>query len=322
MEIILHPLMRKVTIFVGITALFLMSAGRLAADDGLQQSFIESSALPAIHAIIQSLEAQNAPVPAELPALIHAQDDADEFYLLAERYFGPNWQARLAREAESLKDPAQALIVRMRMYLSSLVLHAEQISTLSPIDTEGIRGKAQNLLRQSQNIASEGDREQFFADFAAAYEAIFPEENEQTLDTFRADVPLLLADAADAIGILTRGRYTTKLTGELADLQSRLQLVAGSQELTAWLAKFDAFADTLLSHATHGTDPQILRDIRALLTNLSTYLATIHEQEIDPGQTEERVDELLERVEGSFTPEELEEFYRDVEHLLTNITLE
>lgn len=316
--------MQKLLSLIGFLLFFSFAVENLAADEGLQQSFIESSALPAIHAIIASLEAQNAPVPAELPELIFAKDDADMFYLLAEQYFGIHWQARLANEAESLKDPAQALMVRMRMYLSSIIIHAEQISALSPIaDAQEIRGMAQNLLRQSQHIASAQDREQFFADFTNSYEEIFPAEDAQTLEAFRTDVPLLLADASDAIGILTRGSYTKKLTDALADLQSRLQLVNGSRELTAWLAQFDSFAGDLLSHSTPGNDPQqVLRDIRALLTNLRTFLSTLHEQDIDPGQTEEKVDELLKSVEGSFTPEELEEFYTEVEHLLTNITIE
>ena len=289
--------------------------------DDIKATFIETSALPAIEAIISSLESQNAPVPSELMELTELTNDVDAFYALAKKYFGLGWQERLSGDAAALKDPRDALMVRTRLFLSSLKANAGRIANTSPLTESEIDALADNLLRQSKNIRNDENHETFLEDFNESYSEIFPEDEGPNISDFRESVALLLADTVDAISILVNGNKVEKFSRELDDLAIRLQLVGGTQELTAWLALFDSFAGKLLSHAVQADRVTVIKDIRALLTNLVTYLSSLEEEGVDSNGLLSDAKELLSLAEENvFNDEEFEELIFGTENLLTKIS--
>ncbi len=289
--------------------------------EDLRHEFIESSAVPAIEAIISSLESQNAPVPPELLELTELEDDADTFYALAEKYFGLGWQERLSSDAASLQDPDEALMVRTRLYLSSLKANSDRIAKESPLTASEIEALTDNLMRFSRHVALEKDRTKFFTEFESVYEKIFPEGEGADLSDFRNSVALLLSDTADAIGILVKEKKVEKLTHELVDLQSRLNFVDGSQQLTAWLALFDSFAGKFLTYAVPTERVTVIKDIRALLSNLVTYLSSLKEEGVNGEDLLTESEELLSLAEENvFDDEEFEELVSSTEELLTKIS--
>jgi len=286
---------------------------------------INESIIPSLQTIISALEAQNAPVPAELSELkrqgkeLETAEDILEFGMQAERYFGDNWEQRILDDAEAQADPESILFVRTRIYVSSLISHADEIAKFSPLSAEDIRAYGIDLMQKSSVISSL-DQKAFSKEFADTYNEIFPQSDEEDLETFRDEVTLLLADLADALSILTSGRTYESLRADLAELQSHLQLVSDSQQLTSWLARFDAFAEDILKH-TVPTDRAILtEDISALLDNLSSYITSLQEAEIATGHMQEAVFDLKEELKTIETDEELDDFLDDLEDVLTNVT--
>lgn len=314
------PLIIAIIVGMSITSIAAQEPPEIAPED-LRQEFIETSALPAIEAIISSLESQNAPVPPELTELTELADDTDAFYSLAGRYFGHNWQERLSSDAASLKDPEDALMVRTRLFLSSLKANAGRIAKTSPLTESEIAALADNLTRFSEHVSADKDREKFFAELEKSHEKIFPADEGPDISDFRASVSLLLADTIDAISILVKGNKVERLSRELDDLAIGLQLVGGTQELTAWLALFDSFAGKLLSNSVQADRVTIIKDIRALLRNLVTYLSTLEEEGVDGNGILEDAEELLNLAEENvFDEEEFEELIHSTEEMLTKIS--
>lgn len=313
--------MKKISLLLGV--LLLLSSPGIKAQNPVedaqetQKEFIENIALPAIRTIIESLEVQNAPVPLELKELIHLRSDPDAFYTLASQHFGLGWQERLSRDATAINNPEEALMVRTRLYLSSLATNAERIGKTSSLPSEEIRTHAQNLLRQSQAARTEESKERFSVAFEEALAKIFPAEEGPTLMSFREEVRNLLSELTDAISILVDGRAVESLGNDLVELRSRLELMSGNQELTAWLAQFDAFATELLTYAMETDDALLMEDIRTLLKNLETYLESLEKEGIDSQTLLAKTKSLQRKLEQPLDPALREEILNDVESLLS-----
>lgn len=287
-----------------------------------QRQFIENVALPAIRTIIKSLETQNAPVPLELKELIGLSDDPDTFYALASQHFGTGWQERLSRDATAINNPEETLMVRTRLYLSSLAANAERIAKTSSLPAVEIRLYAQNLLRQSQAARTEEAKERFYVSFDEALAKIFPAQEGPTLASFRENVRTLLSDLTDAVAILVDGRAVESLGNALTELRSRLELIAGNQELTAWLAQFDAFAKELLAYAVEADDALLMEDIRALLRNLEAYFESLEKEGLDSQGLLTETKSLVLKIEQPLNPALREEILGDIESLLSKISKE
>lgn len=283
------------TAFGILVTLLVMTIPRISAESGealpdVRLTFIETSAIPAIEAIIQALETGNAPVPPELTEFLSLKNDPDMFYAKAEQYFGLQWKEQLARDASSLRTTDEILAVRTRIYLSSLGANADIIAEKSPLEAGEIQALALNLLRESRHAQTEEEHSAFAQNFAEMEERIFPQEERTDLFAFRANVQALLTETSDATEILVEGNATEKFQTKIAALQSHLQLVTGGQELAAWIARFDAFVDTLLAETVPTEKTLVIADLRALLTNLRSYLTIIRNQ----GTGEEAFTMLLE----------------------------
>jgi hypothetical protein len=281
--------------------------------------FIEESAVPAIEAIINSLEAQNAPVPTELRELLEYLDDPTEFALRAERYFGEGWEETVLEDAASLTASETILMVRTRIYLSSLITQSDTIALRSPEDAEDIRAVATDLIAKTRAIDRDEEREAFFQEFGEVYAEIFPEAEDEDLSSFRTNVTKLLADINDALDILVQGRAIGTMRGNLAELQSHLQLVADEQQLTAWLSRFETFSTALLRHTIPVDTETLKADVRVLLTNLSSYLRTLNEMRVETGNMVTHVEEMIQEISPIESEEDLQQFLTDVEAILTNI---
>lgn len=315
--------MKKISLLLGV--LLLLGSTSLRAQDNAeeiqatQREFIENVALPAIQTIIKSLETQNAPVPLELKELAGLSDDPDTFYALASRHFGTGWQERLSRDATAINNPEEALMVRTRLYLSSLAANAERIGKTSSLPPAEIRTYAQNLLRQSQAARTEEAKERFYASFEEAIVKIFPAQEGPTLGSFRGNVLTLLSELTDAISILVDGRAVESLGNDLTELQSRLTLITGNQELTAWLSEFDAFAKELLSYAAETDDALLMEDIRTLLKNLRTYFESLEKEGIHALELLNETKSLELTLEQPMNPALREEILDSVEALFSKI---
>ena len=284
-----------------------------------QREFIENVALPAIRTIIKSLETQNAPIPLELKELIKLSDDPDAFYALASRHFGTGWQERLSRDATAINNPEEVVMVRARLYLSSLAANAERIGKTSSLPPAEIRTYAQNLLRQSQAARTEEAKERFYISFDEAVMKIFPREEGPTLGSFHKNVLTLLSELTDAISILVDGRSVETLGNDLTELQSRLTLITGNQELTAWLAQFDAFAKELLAYAIETDDALLMEDTRTLLKNLRTYFESLEQEGIHALELLIETKAVALKLEQPMTPALREEILNSVEALFSKI---
>lgn len=287
---------------------------------------ITDNVLPAIENMIRSLEAQNAPVPIELNALLKkgadlkTKRDIARFQEKARRYFGEKWEEQLAQDTESLASPETILFVRARTYLSSLIINAEQVAIESPLKTDEIRALGMELIQKARAIEEEGDSEAFFTHFEKAYAQIFPEGDGKDLAAFRGIVTVLLADISDALILLVDGRTIKRMQADLADLQSRLLLVSGSQKLAAWLARFDAFATELLKNTIPAERSVLIQDASALLTNLAMYLQRLAEINVKTGELPEEVSALQEKLSTIKSDAAFEEFLYELELMLTNVT--
>ncbi len=315
----------KRTVFIVACFLILTSISFTARSQGntgeeTQRQFIDNVALPAIRTIIEALDVQNAPVPAELRELVDSANDPDAFYSLAASYFGAGWQERLSRDAASVKSPEEALLVRTRIYLASLTANAERIAKTSPLSAEEIRSLASNLSRQSQYLKTADSRSIFIDTLRHAESAIFPPELGLDLPSFRNDVRTLLTDTDDAISILVEGWAVDTLEDDLHDLQTRLTSVGNTQELTAWLARFDAFASRILSHAVPASQETLEGDAEALLTTLETYLSTLEKNGMAPPGLKEEVSILKSKLRNDMTKTDFEMFLRDLEILLMGVS--
>ena len=171
---------------------------------------ISESVLSAIESMIASLEAQNAPVPSELIELLQngssleTEEDIALFEAQAERYFGEGWQEQIAEDAGALASEKTTLAVRTRIYLSSLIINADQIAKESPLGTEEIRAVGMETMQKAHTM--EENTVAFFESLKDTYRQIFPEDDGKDLASFRANVTLLLADIADALVLIVDGR--------------------------------------------------------------------------------------------------------------------
>lgn len=316
--------MKKISLLIGIFLLLgssgLEAQGNAEEQQATQREFMENVALPAIRTIIKSLETQNAPVPLELKELIELSTDPDAFYALASRHFGTGWQERLSRDATAINNPEEVVMVRTRLYLSSLAANAERIGKTSSLPPAEIRTYAQNLLRQSQAARTEEAKERFYTSFDEAITKIFPAEEGPTLGSFRENVLTLLSELTDAISILVDGRSVESLGNDLTELQSRLTLITGNQELTAWLAQFDAFAKKLLAYAIETDDALLMEDIRTLLKNLRTYFESLEQEGIHAPELLSETKSLELKLEQPMNPALREEILNNVETLFSGIS--
>ena len=317
--------LKELILATGLLTLFLITNPPLHAQESTGSIIKIKSTLPSLQKIISSLKSQNAPVPSELSELVElgeeleTEDDMNEFEMRASRYFGEDWENRIQVDASSQAAPEAALFVRTRIYLSSLISHADEIASFSPLSAEEIRAYGTDLMQKSAE-ASDLSHKKFFEDFSGAYEEIFPEGNEDELDAFRNDVTILLADLADALSILTSGKTYESLQADLAELQSHLQLVSNSQQLTAWLARFDSFASKILEHTVPTDMKLLLQDVSALLSNLTSYLSELEKADVYIGKMLETVSDLEEELTTIETDEEFDDFLDDLEEILTNVT--
>src|SRR3989344_3561754 len=318
------PMRTILAIFTALTLISAHSLLRVAAQDAppdqTQILFIENIAAPAMKTIIRSLESQGAPVPVELTDLLALQGKPDEFYAHAASYFGLGWQERLTRDASSVRTPEDALMVRTRIYLTSLAANADRIARTSPVKAEEIRGIVQNLLRQSQAAETEEERKNFFRALKEAEERIFPVEGGLTIEGNLWSAQKFLEELKDAIDILVDGFSANSLRKELTDLELRARSISGNQELTAWFATFDAFAEKLLSHAKPVDHEVILVNAKELLRKLHAYLQDLEQNGIEThGFTEESAALLTKRSEP-MNAEEFEVFIASLEDLLMRIS--
>jgi methyl-accepting chemotaxis protein len=321
--------MQKVRSMIVLYCLVLLTAGSMPTPPLLAQEgeapTLERDILFAIESIIQSLEEQNAPVPLELRELLitgnaaRSQGEIASFEEAAALYFGPEWQKDLLKDSVVLAAKERSLLVRSRIYLSSLIANADDIAIKSPLTPEEIKALSTDLLATFRAVQSEQDREAFYRALGDAYSEMFPEGDGDELSNFRVEVSTLLAELADAIAILVDGRKKTMLEANLADLQSRLLLVDETQKLTAWLARFDAFATKLLAEARPAEFSVLIADLGTLLTNLKTYLLTLKESGIETGSSLERVSTLRDDLSAVSTDRELNVLFGRLESLLMSV---
>ena len=335
-KIFSHTFLLRGLTALSVLAMIILAPGILQAENGdtaqssvTSEEFdvaIQEEITAAIRNIIRSLEAQNAPVPKELLEILtmresmETQQDLRIFEEAAERYFGSEWKYQLLNYATELSREEVILLVRIRVYLSSLIANANHIALRSPVDAEEIRAHAVDLLTEMKELQSDTDQKEFFISLRDTYAEIFPDGSTDDLLDFRTEVTILLAELSDAISILIDSdRKQTALNADLADLQSRLQLVDETQQLTAWLARFDAFAKKLLTHTTKSELPVLISDVRTLLRNLEEYLNTLQEHEIDTGTYPERVAMMRDELTTITTDDELDVLFGDLEDLLSNV---
>jgi hypothetical protein len=329
---LLRKMKRNLFLFLGpfLCLLFMVvMIPVLSAQEGVPEEsqeilYHQNVIVPAIRNILHSLEVQNAPTPQELTELLKMGEAVQteavlrEFNAKAARYFGATWKADIVSDISLTAEDAQTLI-RIRIYLSSLIANAGRIALLSPMSAEDIRTLGTDLLQKLQQTKSEEDRRALFLTFQKAYENIFPEGKKGDLSVFRKDVTALLAEMDDAITILVDGRSVKRLESDLAVLQSHLQLVANSQQLTAWLARFDGFAAKLLVYTVPTELSVLIRDIDTLLTKLEQYLEMLEERHIEVGTFPERVLELKEEHATITTDSALNVFLGKLEAVLTSV---
>src|SRR3989344_2505726 len=302
------PMRTILAIFTALTLISAHSLLRVAAQDAppdqTQILFIENIAAPAMKTIIRSLESQGAPVPVELTDLLALQGKPDEFYAHAASYFGLGWQERLTRDASSVRTPEDALMVRTRIYLTSLAANADRIARTSPVKAE----------------ETEEERKTFFRALKEAEERIFPVEGGLTIEVYLWSAQKFLEELKDAIDILVDGFSANSLRKELTDLELRARSISGNQELTAWFATFDAFAEKLLSHAKPVDHEVILVNAKELLRKLHAYLQDLEQNGIAThGFTEESA-ALLTKANEPMNAEEFEVFIASLEDLLMRIS--
>jgi|GEM_PF-1800219 hypothetical protein len=210
-------------------------------------------------------------------------------------------------------------ITHIRIYLSSLISDADSISKVSPLATEDIRAYGIDLVQSIDEVKNTESKQKFLQKFEKVFSNIFTDRDQVNLESFRDDMASTLAELDDALSILTEGNERIKLRSDLADLQSRLQMISEEDGLTEWINLFDLFTAKLLTH-TITTDIEILiQDAHALLNNLSAYKNKLEHMEIETGDLEDKISNLRKMLDEVSSEKDFDEFIEELETVLTFI---
>jgi predicted nuclease with TOPRIM domain len=211
------------------------------------------------------------------------------------------------------------ILMHVRIYLSSIISDAESISVVSPLAEEDIRAYGIDLMQSMDKIENAESTEKFLGKFEDVFYKIFTDKDLVNLESFRKDMTSALADLDDALSILTSGNDRKNLRSDLAEIQSKLQMVSEEKGLTEWINMFDLFTAKLLTHALT-TDIEILvQDAHALLDNLSSYTSQLESSNIDTGDLKDEISELREMLENVSEEEDFDKFIESLEEVLISV---
>jgi hypothetical protein len=304
-----------------------------------RRALLKDSLLPAAEGIVASLRAQRAPVPPELLELLERRSPLEteqqilEVELLAERSFGPrsSWRENLPDLLQSsARDRATVLLIRLRAYLSSLILNATRIARLSPTGEAEIRAEAARLQQQIQNLEP-SELGAIAADFEELLKTTFPGmigpttasggviEPASSFAAFREDISILLSDMTEALPAILGALQSEKLREEIATLQSHLQMISDSHTLISWLARFEKLAAQLLAFAVPTPFSILQEDISNLLENLESYLQELRSSQLPVEDALKNVEELRGEI-PLLTDLTLDSYLERLEEILTHLS--